>query len=158
MKKSLVFVSVYTCPGTILVSEIKLVQYLAVSCPRLDSPTNGRLLPSSCTTSKTFPGDSCRLSCRRGYRPAPWAISTLGSSRTLQCTASLSWTPQNVAEKISEVCVKTILEPFIKCPSGGEMEVKLLPGQKTADVRIPRPESNVDWWRYMLNLQLKSSK
>lgn len=108
---------------------------------------HGRLLPTSCTNGKTFPEDSCRLSCRRGFRPASWVLSALGSERKLRCTSALSWNAPDVANRIMESCIKAVFQPFIKCPSGGEMEVALPPGEKVVTVKIPRPESNVDWWR-----------
>lgn len=78
---------------------------IAVSCPRLVTPTHGRVLPSSCTTGKTFPGETCQISCRRGYRPAPWA-DDLGARRTIQCLPSLVWRPQYSPEQLHGICIK----------------------------------------------------
>lgn len=43
--------------------------------------------------------------------------------------------------------VLDIPQPFIKCPANGYISAVLPPGQNRMFVQIPRPHSNVDWWR-----------
>lgn len=40
-------------------------------------------------------------------------------------------------------------DAFIRCPGGGQMTFSLPPGQKDMYVQIPRPQTNVDWRRYV---------
>lgn len=79
-----------------------LLVFLGVSCPKLESPLNGRLQPASCSVGKTFAGEFCTVSCRRGFRPV------LGEfrGRVLSCLPSLEWSPALGAEDLKNACVR----------------------------------------------------
>jgi hypothetical protein len=38
---------------------------------------------------------------------------------------------------------------YIKCPGGGQITYTLPPGQRHMYAKIPQPETNVNWMRYV---------
>lgn len=73
----------------------------AIACPRLGQIARGRLVPSTCMTGKTFPGDKCTLECQRGHK------SVLRFD-TLTCLSDLQWDNIVSEEKMWDACVQGI--------------------------------------------------
>lgn len=74
---------------------------LGVSCPKLVNPLHGRLQPSTCSYGKTFSGETCRVSCRKGYRPI--------KSRIITCQSNLQWSPDVTLKDIRNYCIRSEL-------------------------------------------------
>lgn len=112
----------------------------------------------------TFPGETCTIHCLGSRVSAP-------GYETFKCEENLEWNPSVTASQIYRACIKSnknililllismcsvcgivsnvlgVPRPFIKCPSNGYLSAILPPGQSHVFVQIPRPHSNVDWWR-----------
>lgn len=100
-----------------------------VSCPALAAPTNGRITPSSCTsTGNDFEG-KCYYACDSGFEIAGVLVKT--------CLSSGQWDSQE-----EPTCAKSQPAPYITCPDN--VDVVLSPGANTADVSalLQDPTSN----------------
>lgn len=96
---------------------------------------------------KTFAGERCFLHCAPGFKPA--------GKRVAVCETDLNWAPkhplkcvpiQQTAQTV-ESAPQKLMKPYIKCPKD---VVKVLPkGFDTVLVKIDKPVSNVDWYKYV---------
>ncbi|CRK94788.1 CLUMA_CG008282, isoform A [Clunio marinus] len=131
-----------------------------LACPRLAKPDHGTILPANCMYGETFSGERCFLHCPSGYK-------ALGK-RVAVCNNKLEWQPkaelQCVPVRIPSVQLTSQKyhhhqqqqqhnrhqqhpRPSIKCPE--DMNVIKPKNQETILVRIPMPETNVDWNMYV---------
>ncbi|XP_017775137.1 PREDICTED: fibrillin-1 [Nicrophorus vespilloides] len=117
---------------------------VGVSCKKMPHPLNGRFIPTSCTSGKNFIGEKCKLHCRIGYKPNP-------NMELFTCLPNSQWTPDIEDNHIVNACVQEYyhVEPSIRCPNGGSLNFDLPKGKNSVMVQIPKPESNVDWWRFV---------
>lgn len=60
------------------------ISFIALACPKLQAPENGYLVPHTCATGKTFPGQQCLVRCKAGHR-------LVGSASPYQCLPSQQW-------------------------------------------------------------------
>lgn len=150
----------------------------ASACPRLSKPSHGTILPTNCMYGETFAGERCFLHCPSGYK-------ALGK-RVAVCNQNLEWQPQAQLDCVpahqhhqrptvsrapstsaavshkSHHQQQQQFRPTIKCPE--DMHVlKPTRNQETVHVKLPRPETNVDWemhvdsqpaWAKLLETQL----
>lgn len=145
-----------------------LILFAAVACPKLGVVEKGKILPHTCMQGTTFPGETCTVHCLGSRVPAP-------GYETFTCGDNLEWNPSVTTSQIYRACIKSnkkflilllismcfcvllsgivvlnfsgIPRPFIKCPSNGYISATLPSGQSQMLVQIPRPHTNVDWWR-----------
>lgn len=154
---------VVTCPVLIndelfiLNRKILIPLYFqkAIACPRLAKPDHGTILPANCMYGETFSGERCFLHCPSGYK-------ALGK-RVAVCN-NLQWHPraelQCVPVRVPSVQLTSAAAPkqqqapqqqqhraTIKCPE--DINVVKPKNQDTILVRIPKPETNVDWNKYV---------
>lgn len=125
----------------------------ALACPRLSKPDYGTILPANCMFGDTFSGERCFLHCPPGYK-------ALGK-RVAVCNSNLQWQPkaelQCVPVRAPTVQLTSAPAPkyqqqqqyraTIKCPE--DMTIIKPKGHDTVLVRIPQPETNVDWHNYV---------
>lgn len=45
--------------------------------------------------------------------------------------------------------ISDIERPYIKCPEDGLLTYTLPPGRNHLYIQVPKPETNVDWLRYI---------
>ncbi|XP_053687239.1 uncharacterized protein LOC128736776 [Sabethes cyaneus] len=112
------------------------------SCPRLQRPEHGTLLPVACTTGKIYSGERCVLHCKPGYRP-------VGKRATI-CDATHQWTPSQVDLRCVPVTTPqpvVPIKPYIQCPP--DVHHVLPVGQYTMKIRLEQPKSNVDWYQFI---------
>lgn len=136
----------------------------ALACPRLSKPDYGTILPTNCMYGDTFSGERCFLHCPSGYK-------ALGK-RVAVCN-NLQWQPKAELQCVPVRGVPTVQltsvavpkkqqqpqhqqyqthqnqqhRATIKCPE--DMNVIKPKNQDTVLVRIPKPETNVDWSKYV---------
>ncbi|XP_018783178.1 PREDICTED: fibrillin-1 isoform X2 [Bactrocera latifrons] len=70
------------------------------TCPRLNQPNNGGIVPAACTTGHAVIGERCQLRCQPGY-------VHIGLSVVI-CTAELTWSPNATFE-----CVPLARSPLL---------------------------------------------
>lgn len=133
----------------------------ALACPRLSKPEYGTILPANCMFADTFAGERCFLHCPAGYK-------ALGK-RVAVCNNNLEWLPkaelQCVPVRAPSVQLTSapssryhhqqqhqqLQQPpqraTIKCPE--DITIMKPIGQDTIHIRIPQPETNVDWHKFV---------
>jgi hypothetical protein len=131
----------------------------ALTCPRLSKPNHGTILPTNCMYGETFSGERCFLHCPSGYK-------ALGK-RVAVCNQKMEWQPQAQLECIPAAATSAVarptrpstsaavahkfhhkqqqqnFKPTIKCPT--DMHIVKPKNQESILVKIPKPETNVDW-------------
>uniref|UniRef100_A0A0K8V5N2 Fibrillin-2 n=1 Tax=Bactrocera latifrons TaxID=174628 RepID=A0A0K8V5N2_BACLA len=70
------------------------------TCPRLNQPNNGGIVPAACTTGHAVIGERCQLRCQPGYVPIGLSVAI--------CTAELTWSPNATFE-----CVPLARSPLL---------------------------------------------
>ncbi|KAJ8931727.1 hypothetical protein NQ314_015325 [Rhamnusium bicolor] len=129
---------------------------LVATCPSLPPIQHGWYLPGICNSGRIYMGESCKVYCRKGFKRRPEFNNYL-------CGDDLQWYPQIDSELLQDSCIRgtnhflnlysscvvEIPNTYIKCPGNGMLEFTLPTGQRHMFVRIPRPESNVDFNRYI---------
>ncbi|XP_035701322.1 uncharacterized protein LOC118433481 [Folsomia candida] len=109
----------------------------ASSCPALSKPEFGTLFPEICSSSDRIQlNTQCLVLCEVGYYPKNGRLRT--------CSKGYRWSPED-----STVCIRlpATPRPYIHCPS--DVKVDLMPGMASAYVKIPQPQANMDWYRYV---------
>ncbi|KAJ8983464.1 hypothetical protein NQ317_014922 [Molorchus minor] len=114
---------------------------LAATCPSLPTIQNGWYLPGICNAGKTYRGERCEVYCRKGFKRRP-------DFDRYTCGDNLEWNPTIIPEHLADACIRDIPNAFIRCPANGFLDFNLPPGQSNMIVRIPKPETNVDF-RYV---------
>ncbi|XP_058456120.1 fibrillin-2-like [Malaya genurostris] len=110
------------------------------SCPRLQRPEHGTILPVACMSGKIYAGERCVLHCKPGFKPA--------GKRTAVCDTEQKWIPApNLRCVPTAVPTPVPIKPYIQCPS--DIHQVLPVGQHTVKVRIEQPKTNVDWYKYV---------
>lgn len=107
------------------------------SCQRLQAIEHGSIYPESACLYENSPVNTqCLIICENGYYAKNGRIRT--------CTKEYQWFPEENA-----LCVPhpRTPPPHIHCPS--DLQVDLQSGQRTAYVKIPQPQANMDWHRYV---------
>lgn len=96
-------------------------------------------------SGKTFAGERCFLHCAPGYKPV--------GKRVAVCDTDLKWHPKQplkcvpIQAQFTEVAAPLIMKPYIRCPKD---ILKVLPkGYDTVLVKIEKPTTNVDWYKYV---------
>lgn len=109
---------------------------VSTSCPQLPVPEHGTLFPDTCLGDNVPLNAQCLVLCAAGFYPKNGRIRT--------CSRGFQWFPED-----NPLCIKLppTPRPYIHCPS--DVEVDLKPGQASAYVKIPQPQANMDWYRYV---------
>lgn len=130
----------------------------ALACPRLSKPNYGTILPANCMYGDTFSGERCFLHCPAGYKAVAKRVAVCNSNLEWQPRAELQCAPVR-APSVQLTSIPTQKRQqlkqqaqhhhraTIKCPD--DMTVIKPKNQDTILVRIPRPETNVDWLKYV---------
>lgn len=133
----------------------------ALACPRLAKPDHGTILPANCMFGDTFSGERCFLHCPSGYKALGKRVAVCNNfewhpKAELQCVPvrvpSVQLTSAAVPRSEHRQ-VQTMQQPpqhhrpTIKCPE--DITVIKPRNQDTILVRIPKPETNVEWNRYV---------
>lgn len=97
---------------------------------------------------ETFAGERCFLHCPSGYKALGKRVAVCNSNLKWQPKAELQCVPVPVKSTISHSTSVTLQaqqnsRPTIKCPE--DMKIIKPLNQDTILVRIPKPETNVDW-------------
>ncbi|ENN81575.1 hypothetical protein YQE_02104, partial [Dendroctonus ponderosae] len=112
------------------------------TCPKLPSFQGGWFLPGVCNTGSIYPGDSCSIHCRLGYRK-------LQPIHSVTCEDDLRWSLDMTQDVLERICVKDYVEeirqPSIICPNDGRLSLVLPPGHSSMAVRFPQPKTSVDF-------------
>lgn len=117
------------------------------TCPKLTQPLKGRIIPHVCSTGKTAIGQTCGIHCRTGHK---LIRPELRNFTCIQHGHNPQWNIPLTEEMLHNACIQQELpKPFIRCPGGGKLSFVLPTGARVMNVRISRPESNVDWWRFV---------
>jgi len=106
------------------------------SCVNLEDPEHGTLFPRVCTQERVPLNTQCLVLCSPGFYPTGGRIRT--------CSREYEWFPQE-----SPSCneLPPTPRPYIHCPS--DIQVPLKPAHATAYVKIPQPQANMEWHRYL---------
>ncbi|KAJ8943593.1 hypothetical protein NQ318_006595 [Aromia moschata] len=115
---------------------------LVATCPGLPPIHNGWYLPGICNAGRTYKGEYCEVYCRKGFRRRPEFDRYI-------CDNDLRWNPPIVREHLQDACVRDVPTAYIRCPANGFLDFTLPPGQRDMVVRIPKPESNLEFERYV---------
>lgn len=123
----------------------------AQACPRLTRPEHGTIQPPHCVTDKVLPGERCILHCAPGFKPA--------GKRTAFCDTNQLWSPSDDLRCVPIPTTTTPeppIQPTIVCPPDAiEM---MAPGQQSKLIKLQKPETNVDWERYIDSQPLWAKK
>ncbi|XP_074028257.1 uncharacterized protein [Leptinotarsa decemlineata] len=111
---------------------------VVATCPKLPPIQNGWYLPGVCNSGRTYSGESCEIYCRKGF------VAKQDIEKYV-CDSNMQWMPNVRPEHLRDACVRHLPNVNIRCPSNGHIEFVLPPGQRHAFVKIPRPETNIDW-------------
>lgn len=112
------------------------------ACPRLPRPQFGTIFPTSCMLNGSSAGARCLLHCFPGFKPA--------GKRSALCDAQQNWIPSGELTCVSALEAENrveIVRPFIRCPE--DVTVIAPRGQTAFNIRLQRPQTNVDWWKYV---------
>ncbi|CAG7721937.1 unnamed protein product [Allacma fusca] len=109
---------------------------ISSSCPKLQTPKEGSLFPETCLSDAVPLNTQCLILCSSGFYPKNGRIRT--------CSKGFRWFPED-----NPICIRLppTPRPYIHCPS--DVVVDLKPGQSSAYVKIPQPQANMDWYRYV---------
>uniref|UniRef100_A0A1B0D5U2 Uncharacterized protein n=1 Tax=Phlebotomus papatasi TaxID=29031 RepID=A0A1B0D5U2_PHLPP len=110
------------------------------ACPRLPRPQFGTIFPTSCMLNGSSAGARCLLHCFPGFKPA--------GKRSALCDAQQNWIPSGELTCVSALEAENrveIVRPFIRCPE--DVTVIAPRGQTAFNIRLQRPQTNVDWWK-----------
>ncbi|XP_055688517.1 fibrillin-1 isoform X2 [Lutzomyia longipalpis] len=133
--------SVRTCNGTGM-WDAEEPTCVPRACPRLPRPQFGTIFPTSCMLNGSATGDRCLIHCFPGFKPA--------GKRSALCDAQQNWTPSGELTCVSALEAENrveIVRPFIRCPE--DVTVVAPKGQTAFNIRLQRPQTNVDWWKYV---------
>ncbi|GAB0100997.1 latent-transforming growth factor beta-binding protein 4 [Sergentomyia squamirostris] len=112
------------------------------ACPRLPRPHYGTIFPTSCMLNGSAAGARCMLHCFPKYKPV--------GKQSAICDANNNWFPSGeltcVSVQETENRVE-IIKPFIRCPE--DVTIVAPRGQSAFRIRLQRPQTNVDWWKYV---------
>ncbi|XP_058835886.1 fibrillin-1-like isoform X2 [Topomyia yanbarensis] len=110
------------------------------SCPRLQRPEHGTILPVACMSGKIYAGERCVLHCKPGFKPV--------GKRTAVCDTEQKWTPTPNLRCVPVATPTPVpIKPYIQCPS--DVHEVLPVGQYTMKIRLEQPKTNVDWYKYV---------
>ncbi|KAG5877748.1 hypothetical protein JTB14_000542 [Gonioctena quinquepunctata] len=111
---------------------------VVATCQKLPPIQNGWYLPGVCNSGRTYPGEYCEIHCRKGFIPR----EDIGK---FVCDSNMQWMPTVREENLQDACVRSLPNVNIRCPKNGHIEFILPPNQRHMFVKIPRPETNIDW-------------
>lgn len=128
----------------------------ASACPRLSKPSHGTILPTNCMYGETFAGERCFLHCPSGYKALGKRVAVCNQKLEWQPQAQLECVPAQPRPTVSRTSTSAAVShkfhhhqqqqqfrPTIKCPE--DMHILKPKHQETVHVKIPKPETNVDW-------------
>lgn len=80
-------------------SIYRVFSLAAATCPKLPSFESGWFLPGTCNTGKTYPGESCSVYCRLGYRKSE-------EFPIVSCRDDLTWSVHITPDILQQFCVR----------------------------------------------------
>lgn len=131
----------------------------ALACPRLSKPEYGTILPANCMFADTFAGERCFLHCPAGYKALGKRVAVCNNNlewiprAELQCvpvrapSVQLTSAPRHHPHQQRQQLQQLPHRATIKCPE--DMTIMKTKSQDTVHVRIPQPETNVDWHKFV---------
>lgn len=93
---------------------------------------------------KTFVSERCFLHCAPGFKPLGKRVATCDVEQNWQPKAELQCVPTKARPLSAPI---QALKPKITCPE--DMTLELPKGHDTVLVKLEKPKTNVDWWKFV---------
>ncbi|XP_054929326.1 uncharacterized protein [Dermacentor andersoni] len=108
-----------------------------LSCPALQHPENGKVLPERCLSpGANYLKSRCYFHCNPGFRLLGKRVNTCGVNRTSRSAKTLDW------KHPAGTCKKDAGPVRITCPSS--IRLVLPEGQSSMYLQLPEPDTNVE--------------